>query len=324
LRRNYYITSDGILERKENTIYFVKKGVKKAIPISKIYSIYLYGAVTVTSQALHLLAMNGIPLHFFNRYGYYEGSFYPRETLISGHLLVRQVEHYLDHNKRVKLAKLFVKGAIFNMLKNLSRYKLDYLIEEVNRTTEELDSAYRITEIMNVEARIKNIYYSGFNEILPEEFKFEKRTRRPPENKVNSLISFGNSLLYGTVLTELYNTQLHPAISYLHEPSERRFSLSLDLSEIFKPLLVDRVIFYLVNKSVLKKDHFREDLNSCLLNDQGKTIFLKEYNSRLEKTIKHRALNKNVSYQRLIRLEAYKLIKHLLGVEEYTPFTIWW
>ena len=126
------------------------------------------------------------------------------------------------------------------------------------------------------------------------------------------------------MLGEIYNTQLNPTISYLHEPAERRFSLSLDLSEIFKPLIVDRLIFYMVNKRILRKKYFREELNACSLSEEGKRIFLKAYQERLEKTIKHRKLRRNVSYLRLIRLEAYKLVKHLLEVEKYEPFVIWW
>ena len=162
------------------------------------------------------------------------------------------------------------------------------------------------------------------DDILPDEFKMDGRSRQPPKNMVNSLISFGNSMMYSTVLTELYNTQLNPTISYLHEPSERRFSLALDLSEIFKPILVDRVIFYLVNKKMITKKDFNQDLNCCLLNDKGRTTFIKEYNKRLETTIKHKDLGRKVSYQRLIRLEAYKLKKHMLGMKTYDPFVIWW
>ena len=141
---------------------------------------------------------------------------------------------------------------------------------------------------------------------------------------INSLISFGNSMMYSTVLSELYNTQLNPTISYLHEPSERRLSLALDLSEIFKPFLVDRIIFYLVNKKMITKKDFNQDLNCCLLNDKGRATFIKEYNKRLETTIKHKDLGRKVSYQRLIRLEAYKLKKHILGMKNYDPFVMWW
>ena len=320
-KKNYYILSEGILKRKENTIYFVNEKGKKPIPINKVYSIYAYGQITFSSQVMSLLSKNGVPIHFFNYYGFYSGSYYPRETLLSGDLLVKQADYYLNIQKRLELAKLFVEGAANNILKVLAYYKIENNIKE---TLSELNSTNKITEIMNIEGRIRSEYYSKFDEILPDDFKMEGRSRQPPKNMINSLISFGNSMMYSTVLTELYNTQLNPTISYLHEPSERRFSLSLDLSEIFKPIFVDRLIFYMVNKRMLSKKDFNEDLNCCLFNDKGRNKFIKEYNKRLEKTIKHKKLKKNVSYQRLIRLEAYKLKKHILGIEKYDPFVSWW
>lgn len=320
-KKNYYILSEGILKRKENTIYFVNEKGKKPIPINKVYSIYAYGQITFSSQVMSLLSKKGVPIHFFNYYGFYSGSYYPRETLLSGDLLVKQADYYLNVQKRLELAKLFVEGAANNILKVLAYYKIENNIKE---TLSELNSTNKITEIMNIEGRIRSEYYSKFDEILPDDFKMEGRSRQPPKNMINSLISFGNSMMYSTVLTELYNTQLNPTISYLHEPSERRFSLSLDLSEIFKPIFVDRLIFYMVNKRMLSKKDFNEDLNCCLLNDKGRNKFIKKYNKRLEKTIKHKKLKKNVSYQRLIRLEAYKLKKHILGIEKYDPFVSWW
>ena len=141
---------------------------------------------------------------------------------------------------------------------------------------------------------------------------------------MNSLISFGNSLLYSTIISELYNTQLNPTISYLHEPFERRYSLALDLSEIFKPILVDRLILYMVKRKIIKRGDFDRDMNYCLLNDSGRKKFIIEYDKRLSKTIKHKDLMRKVSYRRLIRLDAYKLIKHLIGEKRYEPFLIWW
>lgn len=320
-KKNYYLLSEGILKRKENTIYFVNEKGTKPLPINKIRSIYAYGQITISSQVINLFAKEGIPIHFFNYYGYYNGSYYPRESLLSGDLLIKQAEYNIDFNKRLELAKLFVEGAAKNILKVLAYYKIENTIKN---TLTELNKARRITEVMNVEGRIRAEYYNYFDDILPDNFKMEGRSRQPPTNMINSLISFGNSMMYSTVLTELYNTQLNPTISYLHEPAERRFSLALDLSEIFKPFLVDRIIFYLVNKKMITEKDFNQDLNCCLLNDKGRNTFIKEYNKRLEKTIKHKDLGRKVSYQRLIRLEAYKLKKHFLGLEKYNPFVIWW
>ncbi|MGC8585817.1 MAG: CRISPR-associated endonuclease Cas1, partial [Thermoplasmata archaeon] len=122
---------------------------------------------------------------------------------------------------------------------------------------------------------------------------------------------------------EIYNTYLHPSISYLHEPSERRFSLALDIADIFKPLIVDRIIFTSINNKIIKKDDFDNETN-YYLKDNAKKKFIELYNEKLETTVMHKQLKKKVSYRRLIRLEAYKIIKHILGDEDYKSFRMWW
>jgi CRISPR-associated protein Cas1 len=155
-------------------------------------------------------------------------------------------------------------------------------------------------------------------------FEFKERVKNPPSNAINALISFGNALCYSVCLTEIYRTQLNPTIAYLHEPSERRFSLALDLAEIFKPIFVDRIIFKLINTRELQEKHFTNGLNFCHLNDAGRKVFIKAFEEKMRTTIKHRSLDREVSYRRLIRLECYRLVKHLLGEEGYEGFRIWW
>jgi CRISPR-associated protein Cas1 len=115
--------------------------------------------------------------------------------------------------------------------------------------------------------------------------------------------------------------------SVLHElfaRPARGHSLSLDISELFKPLLVDRVIFKVLNKREIQESDFDAKLDRIVLKDKGKATFLKAYEERLNETIKHRTLNRNVSYKHLIKLECYKLQKHLLEMEEYKPFKMYW
>ena len=138
------------------------------------------------------------------------------------------------------------------------------------------------------------------------------------------MISFVNTLVYTRVLGEIYKTQLNPTISYLHEPGSRRFSLSLDISEIFKPIIADRLIFSLLNRRQITEKSFTKELNYLHLNKEASKLIVSELDNKLKTTIKHRDLNKEVSYQYLMRLECYKLIKHLLGEKEYEPFKIWW
>jgi len=187
-----------------------------------------------------------------------------------------------------------------------------------------IETQTQINGLRGVEGKTRERYYQAWRHILAEGWAFTQRVRRPPDNEINALISFGNSHLYTVCLGELYRTQLTPTISYLHEPGARRFSLALDLSEIFKPLIVDRAIFRLINTGQLKPEHFDRSLDGCYLNDPGKKLFLAALEERLGTTIKHRRLDRHVSYRHLIRLECYKLIRHLTGVETYRAFRAWW
>ncbi len=138
------------------------------------------------------------------------------------------------------------------------------------------------------------------------------------------MISFVNSMIYAKILSEIYHTQLNPTISYLHEPGVRRFSLCLDVSEVFKPLIGDRLIFSLLNRKQITEDSFTKELNFLHLKKEASALISRELEERLKKTIMHKELGRQVSYQYLIRLEAYKLIKHLIGEKEYDGFKIWW
>ena len=105
---------------------------------------------------------------------------------------------------------------------------------------------------------------------------------------------------------------------------DRRFSLSLDLAEIFKPILGDRLIFSLLNRKQITEKSFTKGLNYLHLSQNASKTIVAELDAKMQTTIKHKDLNKTVSYQYLMRLECYKLVKHLLGEKVYEPFEIWW
>ncbi len=329
MKRSIYINSNGRLKRKDNTVYFETENIRKPLPVNNIQEIYLFGEIDLNTKAINFLAQNNITLHTFNYYGYYTGSFYPREHLPSGFLLVKQVEKYKDGNERLEIAKQFVNSASHNILKNVKYYSnrkegLEGCVARIEDERENIKEAKKISELMGIEGRIRNIYYSAFETIIEGKFDFGHRTMNPPDNPINALISFGNSMMYSSILTEIYHTQLNPTISFLHEPGERRFSLSLDISEIFKPIIVDRIIFSAINQRMIQAVHFDKDLNMCYLNQKGRTIFQREFDNKLNTIIKHPKLKRNVSYRRLIRLECYKLIKHILDQEKYEGLRMWW
>ena len=324
MKKSIYIFSDGELHRKENTLYFEKEGKKNYIPVESVSEIYVFGEVSLNKRFLEFLTKAEIIMHFYNHYGYYIGSYYPREHLNSGFVILKQVELYNDIEKRLNMSKKIVYGAVENIKKVLVYYKnrgkeLDEYIKEVV----ELQKA--IENLMAIEGNIREKYYNAFDVIISNEnFSFEKRSRQPPKNRINALISFGNSMLYTTCLSEIYKTHLDPRIGILHTTNFRRFSLNLDIAEIFKPIIVDRTIFSLINKGMIKAENFEKRLEGIVMNKKGMETFVKEYEERLKSTINHKRLGRNVSYRRLIRLELYKIEKHLMNDEEYKPFISEW
>lgn len=187
-----------------------------------------------------------------------------------------------------------------------------------------LSDVKSVQEIMGIEGNIRKRYYSAWSIIINQEIEFDKRVMHPPDNMINSLISFVNSLIYTRTLSEIYHTQLNPTISYLHEPGVRRYSFCLDISEVFKPLIGDRLIFSLLNRKQITENSFTKELNYLHLKKEASQLIVSEFENRMKQTIMHRELGRQVSYQYLIRLEVYKLIKHLIGEKEYEGFRIWW
>lgn len=331
MKRSIYIFSSGEIKRKQNTLYFEnEQGKKKYIPIEATSEILIFGEVTINKKLLEYLTQKEIIMHFFNHHGYYVGTYYPREHYNSGMIILKQAEHYIDLEKRLDLAKRFVKGAARNILKVLTYYlnrgvQLEDVISQIDELMGTASDRTDTNELLAVEGNTREIYYSSFDKITNDpEFEFSSRTRQPPRNRINALISFGNSLIYVAVLSEIYKTHLDPRIGFLHATNFRRFTLNLDVAEIFKPIVVDRLIFTLINKKMIQKNHFKSELGGIFLNDYGRRVFIEEWEKRLNSTIHHRGLKRNVSYRRLIRLELYKIEKHLLGDSEYHPFVARW
>ncbi len=324
----------GRLQRKDNTLKFTpydedgNEEKPRFLPVENVSELYCFGNLDANSSMYNFLGQEQIPVHFFDYYENYTGSFMPREALISGKMLIAQIRVQQNKKKRIEVAQRILDGAGYNMVRNLKYYsnrgkQLEPLIGIIENLIDKIPETTAIDELMGIEGNIRKNYYDAF-ELIINDFSMGGRSYRPPQNEVNALISFGNMMCYSQCLRAIHQTQLNPAVSFLHEPGERRFSLSLDLAEVFKPLLVDRVIFKVMNKKMIRTDHFEANLNRVILKSNGKKTFVQSFEDRLGETISHRTLNRSVSYKHLIKLECYKLQKHLLDIEEYKPFKMWW
>lgn len=322
------------MSRKDNTLKFTpvdesgKEGTSKYIPVEGVSDFYCFGSLDANSALYNFLGKNGISVHFFDYYEHYTGSFQSKEYLLAGKMQINQTQHYLHSGKRLAIAQRFIKGAAFNMSKNLKYYNnrgkdLEIQLAKIDMYAREIENTTTIPGLMGIEGNIRQVYYQAFD-LIVKDHAMEGRSKQPPMNELNALISFGNMMCYTLCLDQIYHTQLNPTISFLHEPGYRRYSLALDLAEIFKPILVDRIIFRVLNKKEIQSKDFDLHVNKVILKESGKKVFIRAFEERLNETIKHRTLNKQVSYKSLVKLECYKLSKHLLGMETYQPFKIWW
>lgn len=338
MKKTYYLFNPGQLERKDNTLKFTpviedgygeeSAGSPRYLPVEDINEFYVFGSLRANSSLFNFLGQKDIAVHFFDYYENYTGSFMPKDSLLSGRMLLAQTSAFQNKKKRLLIAQKFIESAAYNMIKNLQYYNrrgkdMEDIIDIIKGYAAKLRETVSVDELMGTEGMIRQTYYDAFNLIL-NDFEMGNRTKQPPQNEVNTLISFGNMMCYTLCLRAIHQTQLNPTISFLHTPGERRYSLALDIAEVFKPVIIDRVIFKVLNKKEIQEKHFDRKLNKCLLNHSGKKIFVKAIEDKLLETIKHRTLNRNVSYRHLIKLECYKLAKHLLEIEEYKPFKMYW
>ena len=328
MKSTKYITSMGELKRKDDSICFRKSGKNIYLPVENIKEIYCLNEISLNTKLLDFISSKNIIIHFFNYYGGYSGTFYPKARYTSGKLIIKQVEAF--EKNREEIAKAIVNGIAINVYETLYHYykhdkkEVKLVLDWIrNNVSKRLDCADGIPEIMAVEGEIWQRFYSSFQYILPEDFIMNKRVKRPPDNPINALISFGNTLLYTKTISAIYQTHLNQSISFLHEPTEQRFSLALDLSEVFKPIIVFKTVFDLVNNRRLKvEQHFEKKTNYCILNEKGRQIFIEAFETRLESKFMNTRLKRKITYKTAIKYDGYKLIKYLFEAKPFIPFSI--
>ncbi len=355
MKNNIYIFSNSILSRKNNTFKIEKmsdaeaiheidiyeddreyvilpspkyesNGEAKYLPAETIEAFYTFGEVRFNAQFFKCLSYYSIPLHMFNYYGNYIGSFIPVDNEGDGSIQLLQSQFYFDQQKRLYIARTILEAAVKNISDNLNSYsyegiELDEQINKINVLLDQIRLSISVDELRGFEGNVRNIYYQCWPEIFKQKFDFDKRIKNPPYGIINSLISFGNSLMYAVCLSEIYRTRLNPYIGFIHEPGNKKHSLAYDISEIFKPVIVDRVIFRVINLKIISANDFTSKNGIYLLKDKARQKFVEEFEKRLSTVITHRRLNRRISYRSLIRMECFNLINFMIGkIKSYEPY----
>lgn len=335
MKKTLYILQNGELHRRDNSLYFESTRGRKFIPVESTNDICIFGDVRVSKRFLDFCTQKRIPIHYFDIYGDYIGTYYPREHYNSGYTIIKQVEFYLDREKRLVLAKAIVGGYIDQSLKVIkyyinrkdgeSRVKLEKLCIKLEKMKKDIISERTIDKIMLITRKAEAEYKNSFNFIFNNSQFIDNGNKNSAEYvRKNNIIQFGKSIGQAIILSEIYKTHLDPRIGYFHSADLGTFPLCLDVLYIFKPIMIHRLIFTLLNKSMITKKDFKEYKGNVILSKEGKGKFITELDKRMRTTIKHKHLGRHVSYRRIIRLELYKIQKHIIEGKEYKPYLALW
>ena len=316
-----FIAKDAALSQEDRTLLVRRPGMsKKRIPIEGLRHVVITGEAGLTTSLLTLLGRAGIRISVLDWYGNVVGSFDPVGLPRAGRVRATQGMASRDPVRRLAFAKAFVCGAARNMRANL-RYRAYRGVEGVKPAIAEIDhwtdrsmQAEGIPSLMGFEGQMKAAYYEAWA-IINTQLDFLPRSRRPPNNPINCLISWFNGLTYSLVRNEIAKTHLDECLSFLHSSNKARASLSLDLSEIFKPVIADATIIELAHRGRIVDRWFNRNKGVCRLSEAGRKATLEEWIRRTESSN-----GKAPSMRETIRLEALAIERSLLGIEIYTPW----
>lgn len=323
----YLFNSDYAISKNLETIECSKTNEdgtieKNKIPAERLDTIEIYGNAVITNPLFELSNKYTIPIYMNTYYGNPIGQFIPESESLN---IVRlsQYESFLNITKKLHIAKAIVKKAMQERIRILKKFgktiDISNEITIINNFQDKIDSIDSITSLRGIEGNYMKAYFDGFTKLL-KNLEFNGRTQQPPKDTGNAILSWGNVILYNKVRSIIYKTGLDTKLGFLHDPHDGRDSLAIDISEIFRPIIIDNLILRLDHKSNLMKSHFEIDEVKCYLNQDGKKIWIREFNDFLTSSITYPPLSRRIAIHEEIKIEAYNLIKYLNGEKEkYIP-----
>lgn len=307
--------------------------ILKEVSMEHLQEVVLCGAVQMTTQLLHRCLYNAIPVHYVTSRGRYIGS---AASLAHRHGLLREAQWraHFDLETCLSIAKNIAASKLTNMRTLLMRYlreqKLpedERLFDGIKRFSKQLETAEDLDSVRGLEGIASKLYFEQFQRFIKEGhrelFSFRGRVRRPPDNPVNALLSFGYSLLAKDCAGAALRVGLDPFCGYYHSMRYGRPSLALDMMEYFRQPIVDSVVVTAINNGVLSQKDFLSYQGTCYLNEKGRKKFLAQYEMRKKDHVTHPLFQYRLSYERTIELQYRILGKFLMkDIDTYSGFRI--
>lgn len=330
----YLLTPNSYLFCRNETIAVKVGGVEKnAVPAKDIEAIVCFGQMTVSTPLLEFCGKRGISVTFLSPQGHYCGRFYgPR----SGNVLLRKKQY--ESINQVEFSNQLVRDILFGKIRNSKMVLLRAarkqsgdavsLTQAVNQLSDlaaQLESCDCIDSMRGIEGAAATIYFSRFDTMLhsPAGFRFESRSRRPPRNEVNAVLSFVYTLLTREISSALETVGLDPAAGYLHTLRPGRPSFALDLIEELRAPLCDRFTLSLFNLGQLGEKDFNSDSEAVFLNDRGRRTVLTSWQKRKMETVQHPFLQEKIPVGMIPYAQAMLFARVIRGdLDRYPPF-VW-
>ena len=322
-----YVTEHGALIRLSGGKIIIEKAKKTLaeIPKNTIEGLVILSSVQITSQAIVEFLNIGVPVTWISG----TQKFYGRLESMSRVNVMRQARQIKmqDSNFSLSMAQKVIEAKLHNQQVILKRYNRRRISDNVSKIIKSIDTIAKfipntilISRIMGYEGIAAKNYFSALSEIVPKDFNFEKRSRRPPRDMFNAMLSFGYSLLMSEVHTAINTAGLHPYFGFMHAMKEHHPTLASDLMEEWRPILVDSMVMALVSHNEIKPNNFEpEKISGIFLNSAWRKIFLSAYEKKLQTISENK-----YSYRHLIRTQAENYARALMegDAKKYAPFKI--
>lgn len=320
----YVLENEAYLSKEGGTLKVSRRAGREVLlqkPLIAVEEIVILGNAVVTPALLKHCAQEGVGIHYLSPTGtYYAGL--TRTPSKNAPARVAQFKAYLEPTWKLALAQRFVLGKIRNGLVFLRRNGAEGW-ERLKEALLEAERAQDEEALRGAEGRAADLYFRAFAELLPEEFAFGERSRRPPRDPANSLLSLAYTLLAKECESALLVAGLDPYVGYLHEVRYGRPSLALDLMEEFRSVLADSVVLSLLNNRRVTLEDFDDSEGFPRLRKEAWPKFLRAWEERLNERVQHPLLRKRLAYREILLAQARILVKHLLGeLPRYEPFAV--
>jgi CRISPR-associated protein Cas1 len=323
-----YLTEQGAVLRKKSKTLVVDKSteVLLEVPEFKVERVLIFGNIQITTQAVAFLLESGIETSFFTINGKLKGKLTPLESK-NVYLRLYQYKRYQQEDFKLQLAQRIIEGKIKNQIVLLQRYQRNHPETDFTLSIDRLQEAIKtllvkkkVSTVLGVEGAATAAYFEAFGRMFRKELKFDGRSRRPPKDPVNALLSFGYTLISNEILSLLSGMGFDPYIGYLHAIDYGRPSLALDLVEEFRHTIVDRLVVSLFNKEVFDVEDFEEKEGGVYLKENARKTFFLHYERSLQSQFLYEGTN--VSFRHLFKNQAQKLSSTILKNEHYIPYLL--